>query len=267
MKAFIVNKDIVGDCNSNSEIWENIFSKKEWGKYPSEAIIRFIARNFYNTPNRNEVKILELGLGTGANLWFCAREGFRVSGIEYSQSGIERFYKRMGAENLSNQIDIILQGDYFDKLDDIENESFDAVIDVGSLVCNDTQKTKTIFLKAMDKLKNGGKFFSSTLATGIFGYDESKGKFQEPQVGIYTNVGTLRFETKESVKELYKSKDFNIESIATSSLEKDDKILDKLYIIEGIKIGGGNRFLIIYTYSKRIFTNQAKLTHQNRKCG
>ncbi|EAL1485109.1 SAM-dependent methyltransferase, partial [Campylobacter coli] len=49
----------------NATFWENIFSNKEWGKYPSENLIRFIARNFYNVKNRNEIRILELGLGTG----------------------------------------------------------------------------------------------------------------------------------------------------------------------------------------------------------
>ncbi|KQI09009.1 hypothetical protein K777_09955, partial [Campylobacter coli CVM 41970] len=32
--------------------------------------------------DRSKINILELGFGTGANLWFCAKEGFSVSGIE-----------------------------------------------------------------------------------------------------------------------------------------------------------------------------------------
>ncbi|WP_240682424.1 hypothetical protein [Campylobacter jejuni] len=54
-------------------IWEQIFSKKEWGKYPSENVIRFIARNFYNVQDRSKINILELGFGTGANLWLWYR--------------------------------------------------------------------------------------------------------------------------------------------------------------------------------------------------
>ena len=26
--------------------WDNIFSKNEWGKYPSEHLVRFFKRNF-----------------------------------------------------------------------------------------------------------------------------------------------------------------------------------------------------------------------------
>ncbi len=226
----------------NSAFWEEIFSKKEWGKYPSENLIRFIARNFYNKADRKQIRILELGLGTGANLWFCAREGFRVSGIEWSKTGVERFLQRLKTENLEQQVDKIVIGDYEQKLDEFENESFDAVIDCGSLCCNSFEKTRKIFLKALEKLKNGGKFYSSTISTGIYGYDESKGFEQEPQSGIYTHLGKLRFSTLEKLNELYSSENFKYTQIHTLSIESADKILDKLFIVEGIKdsAGGGD---------------------------
>ncbi len=219
----------------SQEIWENIFSKKEWGKYPSENLIRFIARNFYNVKDRNSIKILELGLGTGANLWFCAREGFRVSGIEFTKSGIERFKTRMQNENLSTQIDTILQGDYFDKLDSFDEASFDAIIDEKSLCCNDALKTQKIICKALQKLKKGGKFYSATMGVKAFGYDETKGRFQEVKEGAYKDEGLLRFETQESLKELYATCNLSIQSLTTSTLNRDGCIVDEVLIIEGCK--------------------------------
>jgi len=59
----------------NIKLWDEIYQSNEWGKYPPVPVIRFIAKNFYKDKNRKEIKILELGSGTGANLWFCAREG------------------------------------------------------------------------------------------------------------------------------------------------------------------------------------------------
>lgn len=61
---------------SNDNIWNSVFKNQEWGKYPSEDLIRFIARNFYSIKNRLDVKVLEIGCGPGANIWFLAREGF-----------------------------------------------------------------------------------------------------------------------------------------------------------------------------------------------
>ena len=220
---------------NKSVLWEEIFSKKEWGKYPSESVIRFIARNFYNTKDRNTIKILELGLGTGANLWFCAREGFKVSGIEWSKTGVERFRVRLKDENLSTQIEQIEIGDYLEKLDNFKNESFDAVIDVASLCCNDRKKTRQIFLKAFKKLKVGGKFFSTALDKGIVGYEEGMGDFFEPKEGIYTNVGKLRFDDELSLKELYACENFAALNISTQVLLSEGKTFDKILIFEGLK--------------------------------
>ncbi|WP_270984972.1 class I SAM-dependent methyltransferase [Campylobacter upsaliensis] len=220
---------------NKSVLWEEIFSKKEWGKYPSESVIRFIARNFYNVKDRNTIKILELGLGTGANLWFCAREGFKVSGIEWSKTGVERFKARLKEEKLSTQIEQIEIGDYLEKLDNFKDESFDAVIDVGSLCCNEREKTRQIFLKAFKKLKVGGKFFSLTLAKGLLGYEDGRGDFFEPKEGIYTHLGLLRFDDELSLKELYAHENLKCLSLSTQILENEGVVLDKILIFEGLK--------------------------------
>ena len=86
--------------NKNLEIWEDIFQNNEWGKYPSLAVVRFVARNFYKVPNRKDIRILELGCGTGANLWYCAREGFSVIGLDGSKTAINRMIDRFEKENL-----------------------------------------------------------------------------------------------------------------------------------------------------------------------
>ena len=36
--------------------WEQVHSRTEWGQYPTEHVIRFIARNYYNK-NRKEIRI------------------------------------------------------------------------------------------------------------------------------------------------------------------------------------------------------------------
>ena len=216
------------------ELWEGIFSSREWGKYPSETLIRFIARNFYNVSDRKAINILELGLGTGTNLWFCAREGFTVSGIEWSKAGVDRFLKRMDDEGLKDRIKDIKIGDYYTMLDEFEDESFDAIIDVASLCCNDFEKTRAIFLKSLTKLKKGGKFYSSHIAKGILGFDESLGEYYEPKEGIYQHVGKLRFEDEQSIARLFEADDFSF-SLSKTTLQKDGVLLDSLLIVEGSK--------------------------------
>ena len=238
MKTFISNSEISSGVGTTSEIWENIFSKKEWGKYPSEAVIRFIARNFYNASDRNKIKILELGLGTGANLWFCAREGFRVSGIEFTQSGIERFKKRMNAENLNTQIDTILQGDYFEKLDELPDESFDAFMDSYSLAYNDFDKTKAIIDKAVKKLKSGGKFLSITPSLKNEGFDENSAlgyHLSKPTTGTDAFTGVIRFCDDSDINKLYNGANYEITSIKNITQSQNGEVEIDLYIVEGVK--------------------------------
>jgi len=49
--------------------WERVFQKQEWGKYPCEELIRFIAKNFYNVADRSKIKILEIGFGSGGGIY------------------------------------------------------------------------------------------------------------------------------------------------------------------------------------------------------
>ncbi|EBD1779130.1 class I SAM-dependent methyltransferase [Campylobacter jejuni] len=236
MKKYISNEEISNNLGSNEKIWENIFSKKEWGKYPSENVIRFIARNFYNVQDRSKINILELGLGTGANLWFCAREGFKVSGIEWSKTGVERFRARLKDENLSTQIEQIEIGDYLEKLDNFKNESFDAWMDNYSLAYNDFEKTKQIIKKAMKKLKIGGKFFSITPSLYNEGFEKDANlgyHLVKPVSGSDAFTGVIRYCDEEDLKRLYEGEGYKITSIKIHIQKDLEKQLNELYIIEG----------------------------------
>ena len=236
MKIYADNKEVSSNQGSNEQIWEEIFSKKEWGKYPSESVIRFIARNFYNVQDRSKINILELGLGTGANLWFCAREGFKVSGIEWSKTGIERFRARLKDENLSTQIEQIEIGDYLEKLDNFKNESFDAWLDSYSLAYNDFEKTKQIIKKAMKKLKIGGKFFSITPSLYNEGFEKDANlgyHLVKPVSGSDAFTGVIRYCDEEDLKRLYEGEGYKITSIKIHIQKDLEKQLNELYIIEG----------------------------------
>ncbi|HEB8262361.1 TPA: class I SAM-dependent methyltransferase [Campylobacter jejuni] len=236
MKKYISNEEISNNLGSNEKIWENIFSQKEWGKYPSENVIRFIARNFYNVQDRSKINILELGFGTGANLWFCAREGFKVSGIEWSKTGIERFRARLKDENLSTQIEQIEIGDYLEKLDLFKNESFDAWMDSYSLAYNDFEKTKQIIKKAMKKLKIGGKFFSITPSLYNEGFEKDANlsyHLVKPVSGTDAFTGVIRYCDEEDLKRLYEGEGYKITSIKIHIQKDLEKQLNELYIIEG----------------------------------
>lgn len=59
-------------------------------RYPNEELVRFLARHFFPLPRaaRADVRILEVGCGSGANLWMIAREGFAAHGLDLSAEGL-----------------------------------------------------------------------------------------------------------------------------------------------------------------------------------
>ena len=68
IKVCIVGEGSVEDEKSFDEYWEEVNSKTEWGQYPTEHVIRFIARNYYNRERMN-TRILDFGCGGGAHTW------------------------------------------------------------------------------------------------------------------------------------------------------------------------------------------------------
>jgi len=222
----------------NIQIWEEIFQNNEWGKYPAVAVIKFIAKNFYSAKNRKEIKILEIGSGTGANLWFCAREGFSVYGIDGSQTAVERMLYRFNEEDLSDKIIGSSVGDYYKKLDDIDDNSFDAIIDVESLYCNSFDKSREIIKKSFDKLKIDGVMFSLTFADGTYGLDGENIDYHAllPSSGPMSGKGYTRYTTEEDIEKLYKLNNNEVINIERQELHLNNGKAIKEWIIELKKV-------------------------------
>lgn len=147
-------------------IWETIFKKSEWGKYPGEDLIRFIARNYYGVPDRGALKILEVGCGPGANLWYIAREGFQVYGIDGSETAIKRAISRLDTE-CPHWSGSLRKGDI--KNLEFNANFFDAVIDNEAIYANSFEDSVQIFKELFRVTKQRGKIFSRTFAKGSYG--------------------------------------------------------------------------------------------------
>ena len=222
----------------NLEIWDNIFQNNEWGKYPPVAVIKFIAKNFYNEPNRKEIKILEIGSGTGANLWFCAREGFSVYGIDGSKTAVNRMINRFEKEDLMDNLIGADIGDYYDKIDLIEDESFDAIIDVEGLSYSNFDISQKMIKKCFQKLKKNGSFFSLTFADGTHGLigEECDYHVLMPKEGKLSNLGLTRYTTREDIDTLYKLDNNKFIRIERQELHLNDNNVIKEWIIEMKKV-------------------------------
>ncbi|AWE06397.1 class I SAM-dependent methyltransferase [Lysinibacillus sp. 2017] len=209
-----------------NEVWEEIFKEKEWGKYPPEELVRFVARNFYSAPNRRDIKILELGCGPGANVWYISREGFTVYGIEGSATAVKRANLRLNEEVIGWSGEII-QGD-FSQLP-YEGDFFDAVIDNEAIYVNSFEDSKKIFSEVHRVLKPNGKVFSKTFATGSWGDQTGTNVGYNEWIvaeGPLKGTGNCRFSSEEDIQELllgFKLEGIEYQKVSYGNLEHEVK--------------------------------------------
>lgn len=216
-------------------VWEDIFSQQEWGKYPSEDLIRFVARNFYKVPVRKDIKILEVGCGPGANLWYIAREGFTVYGIDGSGTAVTRAKKRLDDECAGWQGDIVA-GDIVAL--PWEDGFFDAVIDNEAVYCNSYEQSKKIYHEMLRVCKKNGMLFSRTFATGCWGDGTGVQVDQQAWIvaeGPLTGKGYTRFTSLEEIPILLEgSKIVETELLTRSVANRQKEVKEWLIIAEKI---------------------------------
>jgi SAM-dependent methyltransferase len=188
-------------------VWEQVFTSQPWGKYPGEDLIRFVARHYYKSPQRADVRFLEVGSGTGANLWYLAREGFAAFGVEGSASAAELARQRLTAEcagwDAPPRSGRITIGDILHL--PVEDSSFDAVLDSEAVYCNSYADSCRIYREMHRVAKPGGRMFVRTFATGSWG--DGIGRQVGPRAyvadaGPLAGKGFSRFTAREELAEL-----------------------------------------------------------------
>ena len=116
-------------------------------KLQDDHVVDFI--KYYNF--EKNLKVLDCGCADGRNSEWLIAEGFEVTGVDFSQTVIERTQKRLPKGKF-------LVGD-IRKLDEIEDNSFDFLIDAGALHVNYPEDTLSIIKEYHRILKNSGKMF------------------------------------------------------------------------------------------------------------
>lgn len=210
----------------NQLLWENIFSTRKWGEYPPEDLIRFIARHFYQSPNRPAIKILEMGCGTGANLWFIAKEQFAVYGIDCSNTAIS-----LARQKLDNEIPSwtgqLRVGDFVEL--PFEDNYFDAVIDMEAVYCNSFEKSKRIYDEAARVLKANGLLYIKTFACGSHGDKTGESAGDNAWIsseGPLAGKGFSRFTAQSDITDLlsaFKIEELELQTRTINNLKNEIK--------------------------------------------
>ena len=141
--------------------YENAYSSegfKAQRLYPNEELLRFLGRHYFSCTERDarkSIRVLELGCGSGANLWMIAKEGFDAYGIDLSASAIELAGQMMSHwQTQATLVEGSIEALPFD------DGYFDVIVDVFSANCLPEQDFANCLAEVNRCLKPGGRFFS-----------------------------------------------------------------------------------------------------------
>jgi len=180
---------MLGICEANKKVWDGIYKAKyekgSYNKYPTEHIVVFMAKNYYKVSNRSNVRVLELGCGSGNNLVYLAKEGFKPYGIDYSDYAVRMCREYLSSNRCEAEINVSSAASL-----ECEDNYFDACVESNTIHCNTFETIEKIFKEIYRVTKPGGKFF------GILASDRcaefGKGRQIEKGTFDFTNTVTFR---------------------------------------------------------------------------
>ncbi len=205
-------------------VWETVYRTRAWGQYPGEDVIRFVKGCFGAVPDRSQVRLLEVGSGAGANLWFMAREGFCVHGIEGSETAVRLTQERLDRDcqqwrDAGGQVGA---GD-FARLP-YPDGHFDAVLDVVAVCYSGFDEAAAAYAELARVTKPGGKLFARAFAKGCWGDGSGQAAGRDMWLcdeGPLKGLGATRFTPESDVPVLLRG--WQVDRLERAALTEDNR--------------------------------------------
>ncbi len=206
--------------------------------YPNEALLQYMGSNGLLSGDKS-LKILEIGCGSGANLWMMAKEGHKVYGTDISEEALNIAHIHL--EEKWNVAAEELKVGTFTDIPFLSNE-FDLVVDVVSMQHICLADTENALSEVKRVLKPGGRFFSVRLGDGCSAY--RNGMPAEKMIDAVTvenisstdmplnNNGTMSFWSPGIARNMYEKAELEIESLeqTTRTYQNGKYIVEYLVI-------------------------------------
>lgn len=181
-------------------VWSSIYEGSHDVRYPWDAVVSFVMRYAPRDRERSSIRILEVGCGTASNLWFAAREGFSVAGVDAAPEAIAKARRRFVEEGLEADLKVA----NFVSLP-FDDEMFDLVIDRGSLTCTGLGHAANAIAEIERVIRPGGAFFfnpySDRHTSAQSGSNISQGLVTDIRAGTMVGVGQVCFYSEQDVRD------------------------------------------------------------------
>lgn len=136
----------------NTKAWDQIFQEK--GKVfedPHEDMSALVQ----TMKGRGVKTVLDLGCGSGRHTVYLAKNGFRVFGLDNSESGIEITKQWLKKEDISAKLQVQEMTNKFP----YDDASFDAIVSIQVIHHADVATIKNIIAEMERVIKKGGFIF------------------------------------------------------------------------------------------------------------
>jgi cyclopropane fatty-acyl-phospholipid synthase-like methyltransferase len=183
--------------------WNNFYKKKGQNFFwPWSDVITLINRNI---KGKKKIKVLEIGIGSGANVPFYLSRNFDVFGVDRSFEAIKILRQRYPKLKKN-----LFSSDFIEKK--IKKKNFDLIVDRGSISCgNDETNIKNILFLIDFYLKKNGHFIGVDLYSKTSTYFLNKIKKQKFKKNYFTfksgpfsGMGKIFFFRRQDIKNFFK---------------------------------------------------------------
>jgi hypothetical protein len=211
---------------SFSNDWESVYkSQQHLSVWPWSDLVTLFMRRYFllikSGRKPSSIKVLELGVGAGANVPLFEKLGVEYIGIDGSNTVVSLL--SLQYPNMK-----FIEADFTSKLN-FEFNYFDFIIDRASLTHNSTESIKSCLLSCLDILNINGLFIGidwfsvehDAYKHGEFIDSNTKKSIKD---GYFAGLGNVHFSTEEHLRNLFIK--YNIEEISHKVIEyKGDSIL------------------------------------------
>ena len=188
--------------SSFDEQWEeNVYCQgQQLNRWPSEFVVTGAYRYLAGLgASDRELLALDLGCGAGNNSVFLAKCGFKVLGVDGSETALKS--ARTLADQEGCEIKFV-RGDFLN--DEIWNDQeYDLVIDRAALTHNTRSVIKRTVAKVAQALRPGGWFvselFSRDHSDVQFGLDGDDGSYKSFSGGRFLRIGAILMRYSQSI--------------------------------------------------------------------
>lgn len=186
--------------HSFDPVWNEIYrSGQQLNRYPFSSVVTFLFRHRPRDKERAETRVLEVGCGAGNNLWFAAREGFAVTGIDASKHAIEHAKKWFAEEGLHARLQVA----DFTELP-FEDSSFDIVIERAGFSQAPKPLVRLAVAEVARVLVPGGALHSEIYSDRATARGEKMdGGMIRSEKGPYAGVGQIAFYSRNEIEALF----------------------------------------------------------------